>query len=92
MRNMNSLIKDPQERHDAELKFKRYGTGTILLSRAIPILPEVSACMAGLTSMGRARFFIAWIIARFLMQLSQAMPGRSAPCQIRALQYSRQSL
>lgn len=62
-RLLKFLIKDPQERHDAELKFKRYGTGTILLSRAIPILPEVSACMAGLTSMGRARFVIAWIIS-----------------------------
>lgn len=57
------LIKDPQERKDAEQKFKRYGTGTILLFRAVPILPEVSACMAGLTSMGRVRFFITWLIS-----------------------------
>lgn len=62
-RLLRLLIKDPQDRRDAEEKFERYGAGTILLSRAVPILPEVSACMAGLTSMRRSRFFITWLIS-----------------------------
>jgi uncharacterized membrane protein YdjX (TVP38/TMEM64 family) len=34
----------------------------ILMSRASPILPEVSACMAGITRMPFRKFLLAWTI------------------------------
>jgi len=62
-RLLKLIVKDPQERHEAEKQFKRCGTATVLLSRAVPILPEVSACMAGLTGMRWSRFLMAWLIS-----------------------------
>ena len=57
------IIKNPQERKDAHAKFARHGVIMILFSRALPILPEVSACMSGLTKMPFYKFFIAWMIS-----------------------------
>lgn len=54
------LIRDERELKKAVQSFKQFGVGTILLSRAVPILPEVSACMAGFTRMPKLRFAIAW--------------------------------
>jgi len=57
------LIRDEIELDKAVRTFRQFGTGTILLSRAMPILPEVSACMAGLTHMPWLRFAIAWLLS-----------------------------
>ncbi len=35
----------------------------ILLSRAMPILPEVTACLAGMTKMKFSRFLLAWCLS-----------------------------
>ena len=58
---VKKLIPDQAEREQAVNSFSRVGFGTILLSRAMPILPEVSACMAGLTQMSRSKFALAWL-------------------------------
>lgn len=42
--------------------FQKYGFVMILMSRAAPILPEVSACLAGMTRMRIRTFFVAWSI------------------------------
>ncbi|MEM7258851.1 MAG: VTT domain-containing protein [Pseudomonadota bacterium] len=57
------LIKDEKDRDSAVLSFRKYGIATILMSRAVPILPEVSACMAGLTRMHFWRFAAAWLFS-----------------------------
>lgn len=57
------LIKDERELRRAVHSFKQFGVGTILLSRAVPILPEVSACMAGLTGMPKFKFAAVWILS-----------------------------
>ena len=57
------LIKDEVELERAVQSFSQFGTGTILLSRAMPILPEVSACMAGLTGMSKLKFATAWMLS-----------------------------
>ncbi len=57
------IIKDSNQRRDAYETFRENGFVTILLSRALPILPEVSACMAGLTRMPFAKFLSAWLIS-----------------------------
>ena len=58
-----TLIKDEGELKSAMQSFRQYGVGTILLSRAVPILPEVSACMAGLTAMPKLKFITTWMLS-----------------------------
>ena len=60
-RLLRIVVKKPQQREDAIASFRSHGVTTILLSRAVPILPEVSACMAGLTAMPLYRFALAWL-------------------------------
>lgn len=57
------LVKDPQQRAEAIDTFQQHGPVMILLSRALPMLPEVSACLAGLTGMKFIRFVGLWIIS-----------------------------
>lgn len=57
------LIKDDAERANAKRAFLKHGFLTILMSRAMPILPEVSACLAGITRMPFLRFILAWTIS-----------------------------
>lgn len=54
------LIRDEAERRRALDTFRRHGPVMILLSRAVPILPEVTACMAGLSGMAFSRFVLLW--------------------------------
>ncbi|MBT7642000.1 MAG: VTT domain-containing protein [Rhodobiaceae bacterium] len=56
------IVKDEQEREAAAETFRRHGPVIILLSRAMPVLPEVSACMAGLTRMNFLTFLGLWSV------------------------------
>lgn len=62
-RIMKLILKDANDREDAISTFRRHGPVVVLLSRALPILPEVSACMAGMTRMPFARFLALWLIS-----------------------------
>ena len=62
-RLLNYLIKDEEKRAEATEVFRAHGAGVILLSRAVPILPEVSACMAGMTGMPFGKFLILWLVS-----------------------------
>ncbi|TBR41941.1 DedA family protein [Marinomonas agarivorans] len=57
------LIKDPVKRIEATTTYQQHGPVIILLSRAMPILPEVSACMAGMTKMPFGKFLAFWLIS-----------------------------
>jgi len=57
------LVKDEAQREDAKTTFRKHGFVMILLSRAMPILPEVTACLAGMTRMRFLNFAAAWSIA-----------------------------
>jgi len=37
----------------------------ILLSRAMPILPEITACLSGLTKMSPTKFIVAWMLGSY---------------------------
>ncbi len=52
------LIRDASEREEMAQSFQRNGPVMIVLSRAVPILPEVTACMAGATNMAFARYLV----------------------------------
>jgi len=54
------IIKDPLQWQDAKNTFNQYGLFMILFSRAMPIFPEVAACMSGMTKMPLTKFATAW--------------------------------
>lgn len=56
------IVRDEEQRREIRVTFERNGPGMILLARAAPILPEVTACMAGATHMPPARFALFWAI------------------------------
>ena len=56
------VVKDENERRAMREAFDAHGPVMILLARAAPILPEVTACMAGITRMPLPRFALFWII------------------------------
>ena len=60
---LNSLISNPAEREDAIQTFQKHGPIIILLSRATPVLPEVSACLAGITKMPFYSFLPLWLLS-----------------------------
>jgi uncharacterized membrane protein YdjX (TVP38/TMEM64 family) len=59
---LGKIVKSESKRNEAVASFNQYGPVMILLSRASPILPEVSACMAGMTGMKFNKFFPLWCL------------------------------
>ncbi|MEM7665169.1 MAG: VTT domain-containing protein [Pseudomonadota bacterium] len=59
-RALAKIIRDPDQRRDMRDAFSAHGPGMILLARAAPILPEVTACMAGINRMPVSRFALYW--------------------------------
>lgn len=57
------LIKDSKKRDEAIAIFNKHGFVMILLSRAMPIFPETSACLSGMTKMRFTKFLLAWILS-----------------------------
>jgi len=60
---MAFLIKDEKKRREAISAFDKGGFAMILLSRAVPILPEATACLAGMTNMRFRKFMFAWSVS-----------------------------
>ncbi len=54
------LLKKEEAREQAKATFRQYSVIMILLSRAMPILAEVTACLAGMTKMKFFKFILAW--------------------------------
>lgn len=74
-RLLSLLLKDKEQQQQAINSFKTYGFTMILLSRASPILPEVTACLSGMTGMPFSRFIIAWFISSTPYALIAAYAG-----------------
>lgn len=51
LKGINLLVRNDDHKADLKSAFHRNGPVMILLSRAAPIVPEVTACMAGATQM-----------------------------------------
>ena len=60
---LRTIVRDPAGRDEASQTFRRHGFAMILMSRAMPILPEVTACLAGITRMPFHRFLLAWSLS-----------------------------
>jgi uncharacterized membrane protein YdjX (TVP38/TMEM64 family) len=69
------LVKDAAERESAKTLFRQRGFVMILLARAVPILPEVTACLAGMTGMPFRRFILAWSLSSAPYALIAAYAG-----------------
>lgn len=54
------VLKSERDRIEARQSFNQHGLIMILFSRTLPMLPEVCACMAGLTKMRFKTFMLAW--------------------------------
>lgn len=55
-RLLNHIYKDQQRLDDIHKNFSEYGPVILIICRAMPILPEVSCCMAGATRMSFYKF------------------------------------
>lgn len=71
----DKLVTNPAERADAIALFQKRGPVVILLSRATPILPEISACMAGMIKMPFKHFISYWLISTLPYALIAAYAG-----------------
>jgi len=57
------LLKKEEARQEMKSTFIQHSFVMILLSRAMPILPEVTACLAGMTKMRFSKFILVWLIS-----------------------------
>jgi len=62
-RLLNVIIKDKHKQQQVKNSFHQHGVAMLLLSRALPILPETSACLAGMTKMSFRRFITCWLVS-----------------------------
>lgn len=60
---LEKVIHDPVKLEEMETTFDKHGFAMILMSRALPILPEATACLAGFTHMQTWKFLLAWMIS-----------------------------
>lgn len=59
---LRKIHKDMDEQAEMEAVFAKYGHIVLLICRALPILPEVSCCLAGATRMSFRRFIMAFVL------------------------------
>ncbi|MCG8509033.1 MAG: VTT domain-containing protein [Rhodospirillales bacterium] len=59
---LNRIHKDAEKRAEMESLFARYGGIVLVICRALPILPEVSCCLAGATRMRFPTFILSFLL------------------------------
>ncbi len=57
------FVKKESERYEVINTFQQHGFVMIILSRALPMLPETTACLSGMTHMSFNKFLLAWMIS-----------------------------
>ncbi len=72
---LSKIVKDKKSLTEMEQIFKKHGFTMILLSRAMPILPETAACLSGLTKMPPTKFMMAWVLGSYPYVLIAAYAG-----------------
>ena len=60
---LNLLVREEVKRNEVINTFQKHGFVMILLSRAMPILPEIVACLSGMTRMKFNTFVVAWLVS-----------------------------
>jgi len=74
-RLLRFLIKDAERREEMKVTFHKHGFAMILLSRALPMLPEVTSCLSGSTKIPFLKFISAWLISTIPYVLIAAYSG-----------------
>ena len=59
---LRRIINDEGRLHEMEQVFSRYGLTVLMICRAMPILPEVSCCLAGITRMRFVTFGFGYLV------------------------------
>ncbi|UTJ06338.1 TVP38/TMEM64 family protein [Arcobacter roscoffensis] len=59
---LDKLSSNETQKLEMKELFNKHGVLVIVLSRAVPLLPEISSCLAGTCKMSFKKFFIAWSI------------------------------
>ena len=72
---LNLILKKEKAKREAISTFTQHGFVMILLSRAMPILPEVTACLAGMTKMKFSKYLLAWSLSTIPYVLIIAYAG-----------------
>lgn len=62
MKVLDKLSSNEEQKLEMTNLFNKHGVLVIVLSRAVPMLPEISSCLAGACEMSFKRFLTAWII------------------------------
>jgi len=60
-RILRFLVRDEAQRLEAIQTFQNHGVIFIILARAVPLMPEATACLSGMTKMSYAKFILAWL-------------------------------
>lgn len=64
-RFLEKIVRDPAKIKEMEDVFRRHGFVMILISWALPILPEATACLSGFTRMPFWKFLSAWALSAY---------------------------
>lgn len=59
---LDKLSSNESQKLEMKELFNKHGVLVIVLARAVPLLPEISSCLAGTCKMSFKKFFIAWSI------------------------------
>ncbi len=59
---LDKLSQDEEQKLEMRELFNKHGVLVLVLSRAVPMLPEISSCLAGTCKMSLKRFLLAWFL------------------------------
>ena len=59
---LNKLSSNEEQKKEMKELFLKHGTIVLVLSRAVPMLPEISACLAGTCKMPFKSFLLFWAL------------------------------
>ena len=60
MKILDKLSSNEEQKLEMRELFNKHGVLVLILSRAVPMLPEISSCLAGTCKMSLKRFLFAW--------------------------------
>ncbi len=60
---LKKIYPESHKREEMQSLFNQHGSTLLLICRAMPILPEVSCCMAGANRMPFVRFFACYMVS-----------------------------
>jgi len=72
---LRKINRDEHQRLQMQSLFQKHGVLVLILSRAMPILPEVSVCLAGVSKMRFDRFILGWSLGSVPYLLLVAYAG-----------------